>query len=72
MKPYQISMLPGMAMTWYLVQLLVTSDALPRAVISTAPYMAVPQTQWPAIRPSACTPSLGQNSSPPMYRMMEW
>ena len=53
----QMAMLPGMAMTWYFVQLLVTSAALPRTVSSTAPYMALPQTHLPAGMLSRCTPS---------------
>jgi len=72
MKTYQMAMLPGMAMTWYLVQLVVTSAALPSTVSSTAPYSAVPHTQWPAISPSPCLRSSYQNSSLPMYRMIEW
>ena len=57
MNTIQMTMLPGIAATWYLVQLFVTSAALPRTVKSTAPYIAVPHTQWPATRPSPCTPS---------------
>lgn len=52
MKPSQITMLPGMARKVYLVQMLVTSAALPSTVPSTAVYSAVPQTQWPATLPS--------------------
>lgn len=45
MKAHQMSMLPGTAITSYLVQLFVISAALPSTVSKTAPYMAVPQTQ---------------------------
>lgn len=51
MKPIQIAMLPGMAMTWYLVQMFVTKAAFPRTVARTEVYNAVPQTQCPAICP---------------------
>ena len=45
MKPIQNAILPGIAMTWYLVQVFVTSAAFPRTVARTAVYNAVPQTQ---------------------------
>jgi hypothetical protein len=57
MKTIQMTMLPGMPMTWYFVQLLVTRAALPSTVRSTAPYMAVPQTHLPAGMLSCWMPS---------------
>ncbi len=51
-KTIQITILPGMAMTWYLVQMFVTSAAFPKTVARTAVYSAVPQTQCPAVLPS--------------------
>ena len=65
-KTTQMAMLPGMAIMWYLVQLLVTSAALPSTVRRTAPYIAEPQTQWPETNPSFCGPSWIQNRLPPM------
>jgi hypothetical protein len=68
----QMSRLPGMAMTVYLVQMLVISAALPSTVTSAAVYSAVPHTQWPATVPSGRTPSRGQRSTLTPYRMREW
>lgn len=44
MKIIQIIMLPGIAITWYLVQMFVTKPALPSTVARTAVYNAVPHT----------------------------
>jgi len=51
-KMNQMAILPGIAMTVYLVQMLVMSAAFASTVTRPAVYMAVPQTQWPAVVPS--------------------
>lgn len=66
MKAIQKAIEPGIAITWYFVQLFVTSPALPSTVSRTAPYIPVPHTQWPAVFPSPWIRSHGQSSTPKM------
>jgi hypothetical protein len=72
MKTYQMAMLPGIAMTWYLVQLLVVRAALPRTVARTAAYRAVPHNHLLPVVPSLRMMSPYQMSSEPTYRTSEW
>lgn len=68
----QINMLPGMAITWYFVQMLVTKAAFPSTVARTAVYKAVPHTQCPAVFPSLCGRSFHQMASEQIYKIKEW
>jgi len=71
-KMIQINILPGIAITWYLVQMFVTSAAFPNTVARTAVYRAVPQTQCPAVLPSLWGRSFHQINSEAIYSISEW